>query len=25
MLRAGLEGIEKKIDPGPPINKNIYK
>ena len=25
MLRAGLDGIEKKIDPGPPINKNIYK
>src|SRR3954471_20007195 len=25
MLRAGLEGIEQKIDPGPPINKNIYK
>jgi glutamine synthetase len=22
---AGLDGIEKKIDPGPPINKNIYK
>src|SRR6266576_2761692 len=25
MLRSGLDGIEKKIDPGPPINKNIYK
>ena len=25
MLRAGLAGIEEKIDPGPPINKNIYK
>ena len=25
MLRAGLDGIEKKMDPGPPINKNIYK
>src|SRR5436189_6361830 len=25
MLRSGLEGIDKKIDPGPPINKNIYK
>src|SRR5258708_16842629 len=24
MLRSGLDGIEKKIDPGPPINKNIY-
>jgi glutamine synthetase len=25
MLRSGLDGIDKKIDPGPPINKNIYK
>jgi glutamine synthetase len=25
MLRAGLDGIEKQLDPGPPINKNIYK
>jgi glutamine synthetase len=25
MLRSGLEGIEKKVDPGPPVNKNIYK
>ncbi len=25
MLKSGLDGIEKKIDPGPPINKNIYK
>ena len=25
MLRAGLDGIEKKMDPGPPVNKNIYK
>jgi len=25
MLRSGLDGIEKKVDPGPPINKNIYK
>ena len=24
MLRAGLDGIEKDIDPGPPINKNIF-
>jgi glutamine synthetase len=24
MLRAGLDGIEKHIDPGPPINKNIF-
>jgi glutamine synthetase len=25
MLRAGLEGIDQQIDPGPPVNKNIYK
>ncbi len=25
MLRAGLDGIETKIDPGPPVNKNVYK
>jgi glutamine synthetase len=25
MLRAGLDGIEQEIDPGPPVNKNIYK
>jgi len=25
MLRSGLEGIEQQIDPGPPINKNIYR
>src|SRR5690606_41418671 len=25
MLRAGLDGIERQIDPGPPGNKNIYK
>src|SRR6202008_219468 len=25
MLRSGLDGIEKKEDPGPPINKTIYK
>jgi glutamine synthetase len=24
MLRAGLDGIEKQVDPGPPINKNIF-
>jgi glutamine synthetase len=24
MLRAGLDGIEKEADPGPPVNKNIY-
>jgi glutamine synthetase len=25
MLRSGLDGIEKQVDPGPPVNKNIYK
>jgi glutamine synthetase len=25
MLRAGLKGIEDDLDPGPPVNKNIYK
>ena len=25
MLRAGLDGIERKLDPGPPINKNIFE
>ena len=25
MLRAGLDGIEKELDAGPPVNKNIYK
>jgi glutamine synthetase len=24
MLRAGLDGIDKHLDPGPPINKNIF-
>ncbi|MDE3155839.1 MAG: type I glutamate--ammonia ligase [Acidobacteriota bacterium] len=24
MLSAGLDGIEQRIDPGPPVNKNIY-
>ena len=24
MLRSGLDGIEQEIDPGPPVNKNIY-
>jgi glutamine synthetase len=24
MLRSGLDGIEKRLDPGPPINKNIF-
>lgn len=25
MLAAGLDGIKNKIDPGPPINENIYE
>ncbi|MCC7416229.1 MAG: type I glutamate--ammonia ligase [Acidobacteria bacterium] len=25
MLRAGLDGIERELDPGPPIDKNIFK
>lgn len=25
ILRAGIEGIEKQLDPGPPITKNIFK
>jgi glutamine synthetase len=25
MLRSGLDGIEKKVDPGPPVNKNIFE
>jgi len=24
MLKAGLDGIQNEIDPGPPVNKNIY-
>ena len=24
MLRSGLDGIEHELDPGPPVNKNIY-
>ena len=24
VLRAGLDGIEKQIDPGPPVSKNIF-
>lgn len=24
MLAAGLDGVEQKLDPGPPVNKNIY-
>jgi len=25
VLRAGLDGIQERIDPGPPISKNIYR
>jgi glutamine synthetase len=25
MLRAGLDGVEQQMDPGPPVNKNIFK
>ncbi len=25
MLRAGIDGIDKKMDPGPPVNKNIFE
>jgi glutamine synthetase len=25
MLRAGLDGIDRQLDPGPPVNKNIYR
>lgn len=25
MLRAGLDGIDRRLHPGPPVNKNIYK
>ena len=25
MLRSGLAGIDEALDPGPPVNKNIYK
>ena len=24
MLTAGLDGIQNKLDPGPPVNKNVY-
>ena len=24
MLKAGLTGIQERIDPGPPVEKNIY-
>ncbi len=25
MLKSGLDGLANKIDPGPPVNKNIYQ
>ena len=25
ILRAGLDGLDKKTDPGPPVNKNIFE
>src|SRR5665213_1621251 len=25
MLRAGVDGIDRKMDPGPPVNKNIFE
>ncbi|RMG47622.1 MAG: type I glutamate--ammonia ligase [Acidobacteria bacterium] len=25
MLRAGLDGIERNLDPGPPVNKDIFR
>ena len=25
MLAAGLDGLEKQTDPGPPVNKNVYE
>jgi glutamine synthetase len=25
MLAAGLDGIERKLDPGPPVNKNVFR
>jgi glutamine synthetase len=25
ILGSGLDGIDRKLDPGPPVNKNIYK
>lgn len=24
MLKTGLDGVRKKLDPGPPVNRNIY-
>ena len=25
MLKAGLTGVKERVDPGPPVNKNIYE
>ena len=25
MLRSGLDGIENRLDPGPPVNKDIFR
>jgi glutamine synthetase len=25
MLQSGLDGVAKKIDPGPPVNKNVFE
>jgi glutamine synthetase len=25
MLAAGLDGVERKLDPGPPVNKNVFQ
>jgi glutamine synthetase len=25
MLASGLDGVQQKLDPGPPVNKNIYE
>lgn len=24
MIAAGLDGVERKLDPGPPVNKNVF-
>ncbi len=24
MIAAGMDGLERKLDPGPPVNKNIF-
>ena len=25
MLKSGLDGVDNKIDPGPPVNKNVFQ